>query len=84
MRYFFHLSDGSRVPDEVGTELPDDAAARLHAVKYAGDVLQREPALLEDEDIRVEVADQSGLVLFTVIVLVVTAAVTGSMRRKPK
>lgn len=84
MRYFFHLSDGSQVLDETGTELPDHAAARLHAVQAASEALQREPARLDNEDIRIEVADETGLILFTIIVLVVTAAATGGLGRNPK
>lgn len=31
--YFFHIRDGKDLPDEVGTVLPDDEAARSEAVR---------------------------------------------------
>jgi hypothetical protein len=36
-RYHFHIVDGVRVFDSLGTTLPDDEAARAHAEKVADD-----------------------------------------------
>jgi hypothetical protein len=36
-RYHFHIVDGMRVFDSLGTALPDDDAARTHAQKVADD-----------------------------------------------
>lgn len=71
-RYFFHTADGSYARDTDGTELPDHRSARKEAIKYAGSVLTHDPDLLWDgRDFRVEVTDESDLVLFTVIMLAV-------------
>ena len=39
-RYYFHSEDGRRFPDEEGTELPSDDAARLEAVRVLGELLR--------------------------------------------
>ena len=31
--YYFHVTDGSTIPDTDGTELPDETSARREAVK---------------------------------------------------
>ena len=73
-RYFFHSADGSLDVDIDGAELADLPAARLEAVKLAGAILREEP-----EDVwhsgswRVEVTDQSGSLLFTVVTVAVDA-----------
>jgi hypothetical protein len=36
-RYHFHIVDGVKVFDSLGTTLPDDEAARAHAQKVADD-----------------------------------------------
>lgn len=38
-RYFFHVDDGTSIPDEEGTELPDLEAARAEAIRAAGAIL---------------------------------------------
>jgi hypothetical protein len=39
-RYFFHVFDGQDMPDLVGTELPDDAAAKAEAIVTAGTMVR--------------------------------------------
>ena len=39
-RYFFHVKDGQDLPDDLGSELPDTAAVRGHALKTAGEMLR--------------------------------------------
>ncbi|KRB27729.1 DUF6894 family protein [Mesorhizobium sp. Root172] len=39
-RYFFHVRDGTDMPDDTGTELPDDNAARTEAVVLSGGLLK--------------------------------------------
>ena len=39
-RYFFTVRDGRDLPDLDGTELPDLAAVRTEAVRYAGELLR--------------------------------------------
>jgi hypothetical protein len=73
-RYHFHSADGDRDYDRVGSDLPDEAAARLEAVRYAGEVLRWNAAeLWERGQWRVEVTDDAGALLFTVITLAVDA-----------
>jgi hypothetical protein len=38
-RYFFHVFDGKDLPDLEGTELPDDAAAKVEAIIATGSML---------------------------------------------
>lgn len=74
-RYHFNSADGSREPDREGTELPDEASARTEAIKFAGEVLKHAPEQLwESGQWRVEVTDDNGALLFTVITLTVDAA----------
>ena len=75
-RYFFHLADGGRKWDRDGVELPSLAEARVQAVVFAGERLRERPAEPWDGcDWRVEVTDQAGVLLLTVIVVVVDAPV---------
>ncbi len=66
-RYFFHVvAAGEAIADEVGTVLPGVREAHARAVKFMEQVLP----LLADEDLRqwrIEVADESGAVLMTVL-----------------
>ena len=39
-RYFFHVRDGTDIPDETGTYLSGDDVARAEAVVLAGEVLK--------------------------------------------
>ena len=72
--YHFHCVDGARIPDEEGISLPNDQAAQLEAVRFSGEVLQSEPALIwEKGQWRVEVTDEDGMLLWTVITLAVDA-----------
>ena len=77
-RYFFHTADGSRDRDLEGVELKDHSAARREAIKFAGSVLNDQPAVLWDgRDFRVEVTDKTGDLLFTIITLAVNAPAGG-------
>ena len=76
--YFFHTADGDRDLDKEGTELPDNAAARKAAIKFAGAVMHDDPDVLWDgHDYRVEVTNQTGDLLFTVIMLSIDAPASG-------
>jgi hypothetical protein len=39
-RYYFHVRDGVAFNDDVGTELPDEDAARAEAVRSSGEMLR--------------------------------------------
>ena len=76
--YFFHSEDGHLEIDEVGTELPDAAAARVEAVRFAGALLLDRPqAVWESSRWRLLVTDERRAVLFAVeVATAIGAAVT--------
>jgi hypothetical protein len=70
MRYLVNLAGAQFDPDNVGLVLPSMHEARLMAAKVAGELLRDRPGLAwTGEELRVEVRDSTGLVLFTVIIL---------------
>lgn len=67
--YFFHTDNGTRVEDAVGVELPNQARAHRDAIRLTGAMLKDEPGLLfGDREFRMEVADENGTTLFTILV----------------
>lgn len=42
-RYYFTTSNGRCVPDEEGSELPNQGVARVEAIKLVGELLQNFP-----------------------------------------
>jgi len=73
-RYFFDAANGSCHSDLEGAELASTAEARSYAIRYAGQSLSDDPALLAgEEDFRVEVRDSERLLLFTVTIFVTEA-----------
>ena len=72
--YHFGSVDGRREADDEGTELENDGAAQIMALRYAGEVLQSDPDMLwKNGQWRVEVTDGDGVLLFTVITLAIDA-----------
>jgi hypothetical protein len=64
-RYFFSCEGSECFTDTVGTELPDDGAARLQAVSNAAEVLMDKPHQFTDRpDWRVFVIDERGRTVF--------------------
>jgi hypothetical protein len=64
-RYHFHVEDGQSYRDDKGAELADSEAARAYALRYFGHMLESSRCSVWDgNDVRMEVADESGLVLF--------------------
>jgi hypothetical protein len=61
-RYFFHIQYGERhLPDEIGTDLPDEAAAWKEATITAGQLLaDLDGRLKPGLQWRMEVIDQAG------------------------
>lgn len=73
-RYYFHTLDGARDIDRLGHELPDDAAARHEAVRYAGGLLADDPTIVVgDEALRVNVTNEDGDLSCSIIILAVDA-----------
>ena len=68
-KFFFNVHYGEYIPDEEGTELPDVAASRREAAKYAAALLVDHPQQAgERGGWSVEVTDDHRLVLFKLIV----------------
>lgn len=68
--YFFHYSDGIVVRDDTGTDLRDIEAARVEAVKLAGQMLVDGAAgFWSHEEWQLRVADEDDLTLFTLEVV---------------
>lgn len=73
-RYYFHTLDGTQDIDRLGHELPDDAAARREAVRYAGGLLADDPTIVvADEALRVNVTNEEGDLNCSIIILAVDA-----------
>jgi hypothetical protein len=65
MRYFFHLTNGETLADEVGEEFDLVEAARGHAIAVARELSgNRVPAVLVGRHI--SVADEEGVVVFKI------------------
>jgi hypothetical protein len=74
-RFHFHVHDGISALDTEGTELPDWQAARLEAIRLAGDILKHDADRIAlGEDWRIEVTDHAGLILFQMTFLVVESS----------
>ena len=79
-RYFFHTLDGFLDLDQEGTELADDNAARLQAVRYIGELLQSDPNYIWDgHALRVNVTNETGKAVFTVLTMAVGNASKSSL-----
>lgn len=80
-RYFFHRTDGDFDPDREGTELPDLNAARLEAIHYAAATVKDHPIeVWSPTPFRVEVSDDTGMLLSTVIILEIEAPAARGLR----
>ena len=66
-RYYFHIVDSVVLPDEDGLELPDLAAARIEAVKTAGEMLRdHADRFWMSPDWKVVVTGEDRTVLFSI------------------
>jgi hypothetical protein len=66
-RYYFTLDDHEREVDEDGTELASPDEAKTQAVRFASAWLRDHPdRIWEGANLKVEVSDESGTLLFTV------------------
>lgn len=76
-RYHFDVHDGTDLPDHHGIELPDLAAARREAVRYAAALLgELGDGFWDGGDWQMVVKDARGLVLFTLHFMAINAAAT--------
>lgn len=64
-RFHFNVYDGISEPDRKGTDLPDWEEARTQAIRLAGSILKDDTRRFAfGETWRMEVTDETGLVLF--------------------
>jgi hypothetical protein len=83
-RYFFHTADGDVFHDLVGTELPNEDAARIEAARLLGQLVNEKPAdVWKDDDFRITVTDEADLILFTIDVAAVVAPAARAPGPKP-
>lgn len=81
-RFFFHHTDGGFDPDDEGTDLPDLMAARAAAVRYAGELVRERPhEVWTGDTFRIEVSDEHGMLLCTVVILGLDAPAARGVRR---
>jgi hypothetical protein len=82
--FHFNLRDGAYYRDPDGTELPDLRAARVEAVKLAGQLLLDKPdKFWEGSEWQVEVTDDSGLIIFRLDFTATDAPAVGSSKTAP-
>ncbi len=66
-RYYFNIMDGRPVVDREGRDLPDAAAARREATRYAVDLVRRRADLSSRNEVEnVVVTDEHGAEVLTV------------------
>lgn len=68
MRYFFRVTNGVRELDLAGTELLDEDVARREAVRFAGELLKDDPALLDHGQLLVSVHNEDRSAEFVITV----------------
>lgn len=60
-KYYFNVIDGRNIPDDHGTELPDDTAAKAEARGVAGDLIRDMGPAFWDHDVwQMNVTDELG------------------------
>ena len=71
-RYYLHLWDGELFEkDQEGTELPDVAAARSEALRFASEIMSE---LQNPERTRIEIASEDGSVLCSIAITMTAAS----------
>ena len=82
--YFFHFHDKQTPPDLEGSELPDIQAARVEAVRLAGEALKwHAETFWNDGEWSLEVTDHTGLTLFTLYFTATEAAAIRHREARP-
>lgn len=80
-RFFFHRADRVFDPDQEGTEFPDLATARVEAIRFAAESIKDNPQeVWAGHNFRVEVSDEAGMLLCTVVILGLDAPAARGMR----
>ena len=74
-RYFFNICKDGRPADRAGFELQDLAHARREASRQMAEEMKAQTdQFLQDEEWRIEISDETGLILFTVFGTAVQSA----------
>ena len=82
-RFHFNVYDGVTILDEEGTEFVSWEEARLGAIRAVGEILKNSPKCVAlGEDWRMEVTDETGLVLFRLDFQVIDSPAVMSSHRK--
>lgn len=64
--YYFDVADGVCVVDDTGAQLPDDEAARQHAIRISSDMLKSaDVARWRGDEWRVHVRDEDSRTVYT-------------------
>jgi hypothetical protein len=67
--FLFQIAGGNHVLDVEGKELPNASAARIEGIKLAGEILKELPTeLYQTANVKIDVTDESGQILFKVVV----------------
>ncbi len=75
-RYFFNCPDDALPHDKEGVELRDLAKAKAEAIVFVGESLKDKPQdLCRHASFQVDVTDDKGLILFSVVAITVDAPV---------
>lgn len=64
--YYFDVADGVSVVDDTGADLPDDEAARRHAIRISGDMMRSaDIARWRGDEWTVHVRDEDDRIVYT-------------------
>jgi hypothetical protein len=81
-KYNIELRTQERVWETLSVEKGDQTEVRIEVAKFVGELLKDHAAKIwEDEDWRVDVTDHTGLILFSMQLMVTDAAAAMPMRR---
>jgi hypothetical protein len=79
VRYYFHVGTASVLGPADTVELEDLEQARLEAARRMGALMQSHPEQIwADEDWRMAVTDEKGLILFIIDVVALASPIAGS------
>lgn len=81
-KYNIELRTQDRVWDTLALEAENHTELRIQVAQFFGELLKDHAAKIwEDEDWRVDVTDETGLILFVMQLMVTNTAATAPMRR---
>ena len=82
--YRINLRTESHISETLTVEQPDETALRIEVARFVGETLRdHAQQIWVDEDWRVDVADERGLILFVLQVTAYDTAASRSLRAEP-